>query len=151
MRLLFMLVVSALLLATPAHATPTPPRVMSGPVVADVLSVYDGDTLTVLAYPWPGINTHVSVRLLGVDTPEIRGKCDLERTLAQQAREVALAALGTRVTLTNIRHDKYAGRVLADITLADGRSLADVLIASGLARPYDGGARQSWCPAPSQE
>jgi endonuclease YncB( thermonuclease family) len=38
---------------------------ISGPVQATVVSVYDGDRLTVDARPWPG----VSVRLVGIDTP----------------------------------------------------------------------------------
>ncbi len=28
-------------------------EIIPGPVTADVVSVYDGDTLTVDAYPWP--------------------------------------------------------------------------------------------------
>ena len=40
---------------------------------------------------------------------------------------------------------KYAGRVVADVTLEDGRSLADILITADLARPYDGGTREGWC------
>ena len=57
-----------------------------GPIVADVVSVYVGDTLTVDAHPWPQITMRVSVRVNGIDTPEIRGKCEEEKVLAQNAR-----------------------------------------------------------------
>ncbi|MBI1362388.1 MAG: hypothetical protein GC134_00195 [Proteobacteria bacterium] len=121
------------------------PTVISGPVQADVVSVYDGDTFTVLAYPWPGVVMHVSVRLMGLDAPEIRGKCQFEKDKAQEAKALTIANAGTHVVLKNIRHDKYAGRVLADAYTTDGQSLADLLIAAGLARPYDGGKREPWC------
>ncbi len=45
-----------------------------GPIAADVVSVYDGDTLTVDAHPWPQITVRTSVRVSSIDTPEIRGK-----------------------------------------------------------------------------
>ena len=34
-----------------------------GPVPANVVAVYDGDTLTVDAHPWPGITPRVAVRV----------------------------------------------------------------------------------------
>jgi len=36
-------------------------------------------------------------------------------------------------------------RVDAYVVLRDGRDLGDALVSAGLARPYDGGHRQSWC------
>jgi len=41
-----------------------------GPVSAKVIRVVDGDTFTVEAYPWPGLEAKASVRVNGVDTPE---------------------------------------------------------------------------------
>jgi endonuclease YncB( thermonuclease family) len=40
--------------------------------------------------------------------------------------------------------DKFGGRVLGDIIL-NGSSLRELLIQNGLARPYFGEAKQSWC------
>ena len=51
------------------------------------------------------------------------------------------------LTLTMIEDDKYFGRVVADVVNEAGVSLAAVLLATGLVRPYDGGARLPWCPA----
>jgi len=48
------------------------------------------------------------------------------------------------VQLMLVEPDKFAGRVDADV-IVDGRPIAAVLVAEGLARPYTGGARQSWC------
>jgi len=116
-----------------------------GPIVATVVSVYDGDTMTVNAFPWPGMTIRTAVRVNGIDTPEIRGLCDAETELAKRARDFVRATVGDHVELTNITLGKYAGRIIADAALADGRSLAALVIAEGLGREYDGGRREGWC------
>ena len=52
--------------------------------------------------------------------------------------------MGQRVILTNIAREKY-GRALADVTLEDGTSVAELMMEAGLARPYEGGRRAGWC------
>ena len=113
-------------------------------VPATVLSVYDGDTITVEARIWPGMTWKGRVRVRGVDTPEIRGKCAAEKAAAIAARDFVRDAVGDAVILAGVEHGKYAGRVVADVVLADGRNLAAVLIAAGYA-PYEGGRRRGWC------
>ena len=137
-------------------------ELLPGPYEVEVLSVYDGDTFTVRVYPgrdfnvsvWPDItyqlnldqlSIKVSVRLRGVDTPEIRGKCQVEKEQARMARDFVVAAISDGVTLSNVERGKYAGRVIADVTLPGGRSLTEELIDAGLGRPYDGGKRDTWC------
>ena len=116
-----------------------------GPVNARVVSVYDGDSLTVDTEPWPGLTARTKVRVAGVDTPEIRGKCQTEKDMAIQARDFVRATVGATVRLTNIRLGKYAGRVIADVWVR-GRKLSDLLITENLGRPYHGGRREGWCP-----
>ncbi len=117
-----------------------------GPIVATVISIDDGDTMTVNAhYPWPGMTIRTAVRVSGIDTPEIRGLCDAEKELAKRARDYVRATVGDHVQLTNVTLGKYAGRIIADVALADGRSLAALLITEGLGREYDGGRRKGWC------
>ncbi len=116
-----------------------------GPVNARVVSVYDGDTLTVDAEPWPGLTARTSVRVAGVDTPEIRGKCQSEKDLAVRARDFVRATVGAHVQLTDVRLGKYAGRVVADVWVNE-QKLSDLLIAENLGRPYHGGRREGWCP-----
>ena len=115
-------------------------------MVAKVINVYDGDTFTVEAYPWPGLEAKASVRVNGVDTPEIRGKCDAEKQKAIEARDfVKSLILGEVVYLENVKHGKYAGRVVADVKLEGGGSLAQKIIDRGLGREYHGGRREGWC------
>ena len=122
---------------------------LAGPVPAQVLSVIDGDTIEVRAVIWLGQVVSTRVRLAGIDAPELRGKCARERALAERARAYLLARLegGERaqVRLRDIRYGKYAGRVLARVETAAGEDLGRGLMAAGLARPYAGRARASWC------
>ena len=118
---------------------------MHGDHRATVTSVYDGDTIKVQAAHWPGHTWTGSVRVLGVDTPEIRGKCPEEKHAAILAREFVKIVAGNHVILHNIKLGKFAGRVLASVQVETGEDLAGLLIEKGHARPYDGGARQGWC------
>ena len=116
-----------------------------GPITADVVRVYEGDTLMVHAHPWPTITIHIRVRVAGVDTPEKRGKCDAEKALAIKARDYVRAIVGKKVILTDIRPSRYAGRVLADVWVT-GKLLSTLLIENGHGRPYSGPKdRKPWC------
>lgn len=119
---------------------------IAGPVEARVVKVHDGDSFSVDALVWPGTSVSVSIRVRGVDAPELRSKCPHERWLARQSREELAERLAlANVHLRNIGGDKYYGRVLADVTLADGSDLAQVLVENRLARPYGGDRRKGWC------
>ena len=114
-------------------------------VPASVVSVYDGDTIKVRAEVWPGHTWAGSVRILGVDSPERRGKCPEEKAAALAAKEFVEGIVGGRVLLHDIKLGKFAGRVLANVQVETGEDLSKLLIANGHARPYDGGTRSGWC------
>ena len=125
----------------------------SGATAADsahpVSAVIDGDTFTVRSACLPPPPALATVRVRGVDAPEIgsHARCPYEASLAARAAAFTAAAIAGagRVDLVKPRRDKY-GRVLATVLL-DGRDLAQLLIAAELARAYDGkGQRQGWCP-----
>ena len=127
----------------PGNAEP-----VAGPVVAWVGEVIDGDTVLVRARIWLGQDVETRVRLLGIDTPELKARCGEEQRLALVARDfVRDRVLGRRVNLVDIRHDKYGKRVLSRVITPDGEDLGAALIRHGLGRPYDGGGRQNWCAA----
>lgn len=115
--------------------------------VDQVVSIYDGDTFRVDIAGWPDvIGKRVPIRLNGVDTPEIRGKCEAEKKLARTAKMFTVEKLRSAKTieLKNIQRGKYF-RIVAD-TYVDGISLGDLLIKNHLAKPYDGkSSRKSWC------
>lgn len=82
-----------------------------------VIKVYDGDTITIASkLPFAESPLYrLSVRLNGIDTPEIKGKSDDEKTAAKNARD-ALSGLilNKHIVLKNIQSEKY-GRILADV------------------------------------
>lgn len=108
---------------------------------------YDGDTIYVAVPGLPREIANMSVRVRGVDTPEIRGECEDEKQLAQKARDFARERLKSArsVTFCEPEWGRYGGRVVASVRV-DGSPLDLELIYNGLARPYDGKTkRQPWC------
>ncbi len=142
--LLSVLVPLALTPSVPSSAHQIP--FIKGPVAGQVVSILDGDTFTVRVGVWLGQEVETSVRILGIDTPEMHSDCRQERSMAQTAKNELITLLkdGT-VTLYNIRNDKYAGRVLANAKTAGGTDISTHMIQKGLARPYEGKARKKWC------
>ncbi len=143
-------VLTLILVLAPAWLAPARER-LPGPVRADVIAVYDGDTLIVRARIWLGQVVNTKVRLAGVDAPELRGRCAREKRMALAARSfVKRKLVAGGVTLRDIRFGKYAGRVLARVITAEGEDLGKALLAAGHARPYRGGRRGGWCQQPKQ-
>ena len=119
---------------------------LPGPIPAEVLKVVDGDTIKVRATIWVDQTVEVSVRLRGIDAPELyRPKCEAEKALARQAKAAVNASspVGSSVTLSRITRDKYGGRVIASVATADGSALSEHLLANGQAIAY--GAPKPWC------
>lgn len=132
----------ALLLTSPAGAAER----IRGPIEAEVVRVLDGDTVAVRAHVWPGTIVEVLVRLAGIDTPELKGKCESERQKAIEARgHLERALVSGRALLKDVTFDKYGGRALARVESEDGEDLAARLIAAQLARSYGGKTKQGWC------
>jgi endonuclease YncB( thermonuclease family) len=114
-----------------------------------VEKVIDGDTIKfqVPFLPAP-LKPVLSVRILGVDTPEKkpRNKCDKENALAQKASTYVIetVAKANVVQVKLVSWDKYGGRVLGDV-IVDGKSLSELLIQNGHARAYFGEKKSDWC------
>ncbi len=125
------LVLAALLFSLPAAAK------------VHQVEVTDGDTVTIKA---TGTMTGMRLRIIGLDTPELRSSCPAERAIARRAKDrlVALAAQGLDVS-SGLEMDLY-GRILATLRTPNGEDVATVLVREGLARSYDGKtARRPWC------
>ena len=109
---------------------------MSAKHVATVVSVYDGDTITVDVVLWPGLTWRGKVRLRGVDTPEIQTKSKAEKKRALLARDFVRERIGETIYLENVKLGNFAGRVVATVRLQDGSDLAKVLIREGHGKAY---------------
>lgn len=119
-------------------------------------SVYDGDTFKVyLACRYPLFCKKISVRVNGIDCPELKTKDPCEKQAAQQAKLFTKAFLKSGpVILRNCQKDKYF-RLLCDVSVREPsdstrkreKSLAQALLGEKLAVPYSGGTKQkvNWC------
>ena len=109
-----------------------------------VIKVYDADTITIASkLPYDASPLYrLSVRLNGIDTPEMKGK-DVsaeEKEAAILARNfVSNLVLHKYVRLENIESEKY-GRILADVYLGDIH-LNELIIKERYAVKYDGGTK----------
>ena len=111
-----------------------------------VIEVYDGDTFKIdLPGLHPLFGDKLSIRVKGIDTPEIRGTSEEVKALAVQARELTKNTLkaAEMIELRNPERGKYF-RVVAEVWV-DGKALAGMLKEKGLAKDYDGeGERPEW-------
>lgn len=109
---------------------------MSAPRVypAEVLAIKDADTAVVLADLGFETWRHVTVRLAGINTRELRQPGGREA----RTRLAELLPPESMVTLISNRYDKYGGRVLGRLIRHDGTDVADLLTSEGWATPWDG-------------
>ncbi|MCA9367217.1 thermonuclease family protein [Candidatus Kaiserbacteria bacterium] len=104
---------------------------------ATVEKVIDGDTIIVR----DAAGKAVTVRLIGIDTPEVEGLPAGAECYGAEASAAAhsLLPVGATVTLTTdntqATYDKY-NRLLAYVTIADGRDVGEWLIREGYAYEY---------------
>ena len=113
---------------------------------AQVLRVIDGDTFEARVRVWPGLDITTKVRLRGIDAPELKARCEEERVGAESAREALRRMLAEGdVAIARVGLDKYGGRVVAEASTARTADVSRALLQAGVARPYAGGRRDSWC------
>jgi len=113
-----------------------------------VIRVIDGDTIEVEA-PFLPKELKLFVRVLGIDTPEKGGRaeCKAEADLAIKASEFTenfFKQLGSVAYFSNIKWDKFGGRVLANVRIHHD-DLGEQLMIRGYARAYSGEKKKSWC------
>jgi endonuclease YncB( thermonuclease family) len=109
-----------------------------------VIKVYDGDTITIVSkLPYKESNLYrFSVRLNGIDCPEINSKDKNEKQCAELAKqELTNLVINQLVTLKNVKTEKY-GRILADVYI-ESLNVNNYMIEKRLAIEYDGGTKMS--------
>lgn len=115
--------------------------------VGRVIKVYDGDTFT-LACCLNGDSTleryyRFSVRLAGIDTPEMKSRNATEKSLATAAQTaLSRLILNQVVELRNVKFEKY-GRLLADVYVGNIH-VNQYMIDNKHAVYYDGGTKPEW-------
>ena len=109
-----------------------------------VIKVYDGDTITI-ASKMPFENSpyyRFSVRLKGIDCPEIRSKNTQEKECSILVRDYLRSMLSDKIViLKDVELEKY-GRILANVYLED-INISELLCKKHMAVMYDGGTKES--------
>ena len=109
---------------------------LAAPAAAEGPRVIDGDTI---------VHRGQTIRIMGLDAPEVHHRCTAEKLLAERARLRLEELLAGGFTVREHGRDRYK-RVLAEVFDARGMNVASVLIQEGLARRYNGrGPRELWC------
>lgn len=113
------------------------PQITQGRVV----EIYDGDTITIVGYVKHNPDLfRFSVRLNGIDCPEMKGKSENEKFVAKFAKQYVHELVHDKiVTLEDVALDKY-GRVLAKVMYGP-RDIAKELVEKNMAVPYYGGTK----------
>lgn len=102
---------------------------------AKFLGNYDGDTIKFMIDLGFGVWKHTTIRLMGIDTPELRSKDEDVKKRAYAAKDFVFSKLAdAREIIVKTKRDKTGkyGRYIADV-IVGGESLVDLLVSKGLA------------------
>lgn len=104
-----------------------------------IVDVYDGDTITVIISPKAGDFIKLSIRIIGIDTPEIRTKNADEKQAAILIRDNIRSFLMNKICWLDIEcYDKYGGRMVGDIYIDSTSKLSTYNLEKGFAKPFTG-------------
>lgn len=114
----------------------------------DLVSVYDGDTAKFnIKGMHPLLGKEISVRVGGIDTPEIRTKNKCEKQQGRTAKRLVENMLkhAKRIDLLQCKRGKYF-RLVCEI-VADSKNISEILLKNNLAYRYTGGTKSkvNWC------
>ena len=145
----FLLSLAFLLNSAPVPVAPEPSALETNrefrSYQANFVDCYDGDTCDFIVQVGLGISTYQTVRLYGIDAPELHGATrmaaievrDFVRRILKTAHEIELQVPQRRACQNRPDCDercKY-GRLLANL-VADGQSVNALLLKTGRARLY---------------
>ena len=85
------------------------------------------------------------IRIVGLDAPELRGRCHAEVRSARAAQTRMQQLVAPGITIERRGRDRYR-RTLAVVRVRGGQNVAHIMIRERLARAYEGnGQRRGWC------
>ena len=110
------------------------------------VNIIDGDSISINGKQF---------RLIGIDAPEIFGKCEEESALAQEAKKHLMYLIDRRAIALVTHHDDKYGRTLTSVKVnrdknKDGREddVGSRMMEQGLARKWTktwDGNKTPWC------
>ncbi len=116
----------------------------------ELVSVYDGYTfkINIQNSNYEIFSKNISVRIYGIDTPEMKSESQREKRLAHKAQIFTTQLLNSgKIILKDVKRDKYF-RILATVIVVDDNgNIIDVgktLIDNGLAKLYFGNTKEKF-------
>ena len=110
---------------------------------AKCVHVYDGDTIHVV-FKMPNSNECYKwiIRMIGIDTPEMKTKNTNEKQLAIKARDFLRSLILDKIIMVEcLDFDKY-GRLLGNLYVEGNETtISNQMIEKGYAKAYDGGTK----------
>lgn len=109
--------------------------------------VVDGDTIAFIDPHNPKPIQKISVRIVGIDTPEsthlANSEAEKKHGIAAKNYVYDRVKKARQIHVSVNGWDKYGGRVLGSVKV-NGKDLATELIKEGYAVKYDGGKKSDW-------
>lgn len=127
----------------------TVPKVIFQNEVIDVFvyDVHDGDTIHFLLDIGQKDPIKLSLRMIGINTPEISKAEDRlpeEKIAATIARDYLKTLVDGHTKIRISEWDKYGGRCLGEVILPNGETANQMMIKGGYAKVYHGEKKQPW-------
>jgi endonuclease YncB( thermonuclease family) len=114
------------------------------------LSCFDGDTCY-FSIPNQRVNG-VTVHMKGIDAPEIHGKCEKEKNLANEARNYTVKKLTTATNIWLKESEKGNFSSISAHIIVDGKHLGFMLLQKDLAVISSSALEvHNWCEKSAQE
>lgn len=101
---------------------------------ADIIAVYDGDTCTAIVDLGMRVSVEITIRLYGINTPELRGAQKLDGIKARDYLRSLILMKSVIIKTYKDKTEKY-GRWLAEIFI-DGVNINEKLVQEGYAVRY---------------
>lgn len=127
----------------------TVPKVIFQNEIIDVFvyDCFDGDTIHFLLDIGQKEPLKLSLRMIGIDTPEIhagKDKLPEEKIAATIARDYLKTLVSGYAKIRISEWDKFGGRCLGEVILPNGETANQMMIKGGYAKVYQGEKKQPW-------
>ena len=134
-----------LILLQTAQAEEAQPQIIPHVYPVTEFEVYDGDTIKVIMDLGMGINYKTSVRVDGINAPEVRGEEKAAGLVVKSRVEEWLK--DRKIYVKYLRVDKYGSRIVGKIIRDDGSELSPYLLQANLAKAYEGDKKPTFSAA----
>lgn len=106
-----------------------------GPFRAVIERVVDGDTVYALISLGMEVYAYHSIRVFGIDSPELFASDPVERAKGRAARAYleSICPPGTKCLIRTNKDKTTFGRYVASLLLSDGRDVASEMVGAGYA------------------